>query len=135
MSQSSNPENSERLPRRAWFGFVGGAVAWCFHLGVCAITAEWMGFAGVELQILGIHLAAWLTILWTFLASIVAAAAFLAAYQQSRLQRSSPNEEPEAASSPTLEFLTRAGMMNSGIFLVFIVVESLPILFFLHRTA
>jgi len=116
---------------RIWFGFLGGAAAWTFHLVACSLTAEWMGFASIDRQFLGIHIVAWLAIVWTVLATAIAGAATYIAYRQWR-QPNHSQSEVEGDTNSTAEFLARTGTISSGMFLLIIVVESIPILFYLQ---
>ncbi|WP_164102415.1 hypothetical protein [Candidatus Laterigemmans baculatus] len=115
-----------------WFSVLGGAVAWTLHLllsyGVAEFgcvspfrTIDWIGLSGV----------AWLEILVTLLTLAVAVASTLIALRIKRRLLGDAAASSSAASDGRV-FMARSGVMAGAIFVFIIVVEALPILYFLR---
>lgn len=114
-----------------WFGLLGGGVAWLIHLILAYVIAEFGCISGWgEILLGGITLVAWLTFGMSLLLLVVAGLVTLIAYrtteQLARQVRSVP-EEPLSES-----YMARAGYITSGVFFIIILVETLPIFFFLR---
>ena len=117
-----------------WFGLLGGAVAWLIHfLAAYAISefgcvAEW----GDRLW-MGISVAAWLLIAMTAATTALAAAALLTAHWVRRRIGGSvedlPDSEGIVASAPYMAYI---GWVLSVLSLVIILVQSVPILYWLE---
>jgi hypothetical protein len=113
---------SKGQPWRVGFAFLGGALAWTFHLLACWALSEWRCTAlAAEPRLLGVAVTAWLLLGVSLVALAVAAAAAWVGRRASRL------EELPAAS----RYLARAGFLGSGLFALVIAFQTVPILFFL----
>lgn len=123
------------------FGLLGGAVAWTVHLMAVYAIGEWGCVSrSMEGRFLGIAGIAWLLIAVTVGAGLASAAAALVAYRSEQRLRPAeeegdsdegvPREEAEVHSYQL--FTARSGMIMSGLFTFVIVVESVPVFFFLR---
>jgi hypothetical protein len=112
-----------------WFGLLGGGVAWLAHLLLSYLIAEFGCMSGWGKETwLGVTTLAWLLLAVSFLTLLGAGLAVYVAFRsKQRLGRSDPSEEPASA-----EYMARAGYITSGVFLFIILVESVPIFFFLQ---
>lgn len=112
-----------------WFGFLGGAVAWTAHLLAAYAIAEFGCFGGLADRAWGgISAVSWGIIAVTIPAVAIAVAAVWIAGRAARAFESSrelPNMDGTAA------FLARIGFYSSGVFLLVILAQTLPIVFFL----
>jgi heme/copper-type cytochrome/quinol oxidase subunit 2 len=105
----------------AWFGLLGGAVAWSAQLvlgdAFAEVGCEAGGFDGISIVLLAI----------TGVAAIVAAAALVVSLLHLRRPRSSDADEPSATRA---RFMATSGAVASAIFLTLIVMGGvLPHLF------
>lgn len=118
---------------RLWFGVLGGAIAWLVHLllsyGIAEFgcvspfrDAQWLGFSGV----------AWLEAATTVLAVAFAASAIVVA-QRNKAPWGGDAEVVQHESSDPRAFMARTGAIASALFLFIILVQALPILFYLRR--
>jgi hypothetical protein len=111
-----------------WFGLVGGGVAWVVHLLASYVIAEFGCVSGWgQEKHLGVTTMAWLLLGVSFLTAGWAGLATFMAYRNK--QRLRPFESSEGSSAV---YMARAGCITSGIFLFVILVESVPIFFFLQ---
>ena len=112
----------------AWFGFLGGGLAWIIHLVALSVIAEFGYFAGMEqYTYLGVTSIAWLVIGASMLMTAVAAFATATAIRAQR----AVDSYPDAASGNVYNFIARSGIYLSATFLFIIVAESIPVFFFL----
>lgn len=119
-----------------WFGLFGGALAWLVHLVGLSVTAEWGGLSGLDERMMGgISVVAWLVLLWTALTAAVALGATWVAVrlrrQMNSRQTSEQTVDDKLANS---RFMARTGMLLSGLFLLIIVVETIPVFYYLRET-
>lgn len=120
-AQHQSAPDGRQVRGRLWFGLLGGAGAWLAHLLLSYAVAEFGCVSGLhQYQWLGISLVAWILLAISLLTASVAAAA----------TRSIP--APAEESSPE-GHLGRMGCLSSGSFFAVIVVESIPILYYLSR--
>lgn len=126
-----NRENHGVSQFALWFGLLGGAVAWLVHLLSAYAIAEF-GCVGTLTSIvfLTITAVAWMEIGVSLLTLLAAIAAVVVAYRsRRRLQAKTENE----AAVPRGElFLARTGLITSILFVLVILVESVPIFFYLQ---
>jgi len=124
-----------RSGRKAlWFGLLGGAAAWTVHLLSAYAIAEFGCVGGLaERSYLGITHVAWLELMLTVAMTAVAAAAAAVAFvQYRRLQSGHARDDTRRDDRHAAEYLTaRAGLLTSSIFTFVILVQSIPIFFYL----
>ncbi|MEX0717840.1 MAG: hypothetical protein WD066_14695 [Planctomycetaceae bacterium] len=110
-----------------WFGFLGGAFAWTAHLLAAYAIAEFGCFGGLAGHSWGgISAVAWSIIGVTIPAVAIAVAAVWIAGRAAGEFESNAGELERTDS-----FLARIGFYSSGIFLLVILAQTLPVLFFL----
>lgn len=114
-----------------WVGLFGGAMAWAIHFLSAYVVAEFgcVGGLGVR-SYWDISLVAWLELVLTFAAILIAAASTVVAYR-SRLRLSS-DTVGACATQQAERYTAHAGLLTSGIFTFVIVFESIPIFFYLR---
>ena len=119
---------------RLWFALLGGAAAWAGHLLIAYAVAEFGCVAGLGHR--GIAGAGGVTVLSGLLigvSAIMTAAAAAALIVSRRLPGHVPSDSPATDDRATREFVARFGVIANGVFLLVIVVESLPIFFYWGR--
>lgn len=114
---------------RRWFAFVGGGLAWTFHLLTIYVIGEFGCVSGFDRNTyLGISGVAWLLMLVSVLALIPAVAAMLVGYADTKHDRNRPepdkNDEGE-------RYLSSYGWPLNALFVMIIIVESLPVFAYL----
>lgn len=116
-----------------WFSMLGGAVAWGLHLISASLISEWGCFSGLhEFEYGGVTLVAWLLVIVSLLATLLAAWATWVAWRLQTSMTGLPASTFDIdAPRETDAFLARTGTATSGLFLFIILAESLPILFYL----
>ena len=116
-----------------WFGLLAGAFAWVVHLMGAYAVAEFGCVAGLaQYEFVGVSLVAWLLIGLSVIAALVAAVGTsVALMRYCSLRREEPNTSPEIQRA--LAAVARTGLITSGLFLLVIVVESLPIIYYLSN--
>ena len=124
-------QNSQVSRRALWFGLLGGAIAWTFHLMLAYAAAEFgcVGQLG-ERSYQGLSMVAWLELALTSVATLAAGAATLVAYRSYRRLRSIEAKENTVAAEQHAAY---AGLLTSGLFTFIILFESIPILYYLQR--
>jgi hypothetical protein len=135
MPETASRAVTSRLP--LWFGLLGGAAAWTVHFIGCWATAEWGGFSGFDRwKFLGITLVAWIIVALSIVAALVALGATLVACRHYR-RLSNPRGAGEdlAGKGETNRFLALSGWILSGLFLLIILVQSVPVLYFLRESS
>jgi hypothetical protein len=112
-----------------WFGLLGGGVAWLTHLLASYVIAEFGCLSNWgQNKFLGVTWLAWLLLGVSFLTLGWAGVATYVAYRsKQRLGNFESSEGPTSA-----VYMARAGYITSGVFLFIILVESVPIFFFLQ---
>jgi hypothetical protein len=117
--------------RMLWLGLWGGGVAWLAHLLLCWVIAE---FGCISLfrqyYLLGLTGISWLIFLVSGLAVLGAAYPTVLAWRVETRLRQSGKVEGEDANDL---FVARAGWITSGLFLLVIVVQIIPIFFYLKE--
>lgn len=112
-----------------WFGLLGGAAAWTGQLLAASLLSEWGCLAGwQERTWQGLSVVAWLILVASLLATLAAVAALLAS---GGILRRCSGAAPSDAAGANARFLARAGFYSSALFVVIILAQTLPILFFL----
>ena len=116
--------------RGLWFGFVGGPVAWLAHLLLVYTIGEFGCLTWPADRIwLGLTPVAWMVIAATVITGIPAGAATVIAY---RATNQFGADASETATEPGRHMLAYAGLAASGISTLTILVEALPVLYYLR---
>jgi hypothetical protein len=109
---------------------LGGSGAWLVHLVSAYAIAEF-GCVGRLRQVsfVGLTAVAWLIIGVSLLTLLIALVSTVIAYRSERRRRGGPNaDEPESVAETEV---ARTGWITSGLFALVILVESLPIFYYL----
>lgn len=133
MASGSLPagDQSSRSVRQGtlWFGLLGGAVAWLIHLVAAYLIAEFGCLTHFgEQRALGITLVSWMIVAVTAITALGGGSATWAAYRSFGRLRDARESVDTAAQRAT----ARAGMYASGFSLLVILVETLPLLYYLR---
>lgn len=130
-------ETNDSTKVALWFGFLGGAVAWTAHLLLAYLFAEF-GCVGElrERFIFGLAAPAAVITFVTVVLLLTAVLATLVAYRAAKrmglsIIGSTEIEEQKRQAGAAI-YLARAGVMMSGLFVFVILVQSLPIVYFLR---
>jgi hypothetical protein len=118
------------VSRRALsFGMLGGGAAWLVHLVAAYAIAEF-GCVGRlrEVSVAGLTAVAWLIIGISVLTLLIAVANALIAYRYERRVRAAHDDVTGTAAETEV---ARTGWITSGLFALVILVESLPIFYYL----
>lgn len=122
-----------RVPSRSalWFGLLGGGLAWTLHLLAAYVIAEFGGVSGWgKTQFLGISGRAWLLLTVSLVALLGAVGAALVARRNgARLDLEAQAGAPVRGAE---RYMARAGVLAGALFILVILVESLPIFFYLN---
>jgi hypothetical protein len=131
---SASPATARRhdpkTSRRAlWFGMLGGGAAWLVHLVAAYAFAEF-GCVGRlrQVSLAGLTAVAWLIIGVSVLTLLIAVASALTAYRSERRLRATQDDLMGTAAEVEV---ARTGWVTSGLFVLVILVESLPIFYYL----
>ena len=120
---------------RFWVGLWGGGILWTLHFLTIALVAEWGGFSGLDARhVVGISVVAWLIILVTVVASGVGAWVMwvaYATYQQASQPATGQPADEFYDRIGNRRFLAKASWWSSIAFVLIVVVQSVPVLFFL----
>jgi hypothetical protein len=132
--KASQPTPSRGVGRAAlWFGLLGGGVAWLVHFLTIYVVAEFGGVSGWgQSPFLGITVQAWLLLVISLLMTVGAGAAAYVAHRSRRFLRQTSPTEDDLERHAAGWHMARAGYVASSLFLFIILVESLPIFFFLR---
>jgi hypothetical protein len=115
-----------------WFGFLGGAFAWVIHLLSAYAIAEFGCISPFhQSELWGFSGIAWLIGAVSVVTLVVAFAAFFVA-RRSKLRFAGAIEARRLEAGDARVFLARSGVITSALFILIIVVESIPILFYLR---
>jgi hypothetical protein len=110
---------------RRWFSFLGGGIAWTFHLLTIYAIGEFGCVSGFDQHMYaGISAVAWLLIIVSLIALAPAVAAAWIAYVDAR------RDAQQAEKSPFEEgarYLSSFAFPLNGVFALIILVESLPV--------
>ena len=113
------------------FGFLGGAIAWTLHLLLAYLIAEFgCETEADEVVAVGITLPAWLLLGQSLVMFLVAMAATVTALRARR--RLGPPQQHDLPGQAAAIYLARSGVIASGLFAFIILVQSLPIFFYLR---
>ncbi len=110
---------------------MGGAGAWTFHLLLAYLIAEFACVAGLDhSNILGItRPALWLLAVSSCLIVVSLASTIVAYRSLTRIERAGAGDRASSAD----RYLARTGSWLSGLFTIIILIESIPIFFYLDR--
>lgn len=113
---------------RLWFGLLGGAVAWAAHLLLSYLLVEITCATSLPgFTLLGFNGSAVMLLALTLLSVLVALAAALVAYQDwRRFKGSARGAQMLRNASSDLSLI---GFLLSGLFVLIILIEGLPIFF------
>lgn len=113
-----------------WFGFLGGALAWLLHLVGAWLISEFgcvlaaRNAADASISVTAIVL----LILSVAMASVAVAATVVGRRASERLRGDDPGDGDRVG-----HFLAHGGAVMSGLFVFIIVVESIPIFYFIDH--
>ncbi len=114
------------------FNLIGGGVAWLLHLLLAYLIAEFGCLRGWgDLHLMGITLVAWLVLFISVLTLGLAGVAIFISWRTGAKLRSVPGDG-EDIGARAKGFTARAGLITNGLFFFVILVESIPILYFLR---
>lgn len=114
---------------RRWFAFLGGGVAWTFHLLAIYAVGEFGCVSGFDQHMLwGISAVAWLLILVSIVSLIPAIVATGVGYRDARRDAGQADPQPDDEGG---RYLSRVGWPLNALFTVIIFVESLPVFAYL----
>lgn len=114
---------------RMWFALLGGAAAWTGHLMLAYAISEFGCTAGLgRRSLLGISAVSWMLLVMSAAMTALAAWALLVSNGIGRL---ATRDARDADDEATAEYVARFGRIANGLFLFIVVIESLPIFFFL----
>ena len=114
---------------KMWFALLGGAGAWAAHLMLAYAIAEFGCVAGWGHAPGAISTVSWMLIVVSAAMTALAALALLVAYRVGH--RVGAAEDPD--DRETVEYVARFGKITNALFLFVIIVESVPIVFYLGR--
>lgn len=118
-----------RLTR--WFAFLGGGVAWTLHLMLSYTAAEFGCVSGLHHRVwMGASAVTWMLIAISGACLLSAVAATGVAY---RADAGATRSADTAAAEDAAPYLLRAGLIANAIFTLVILVQCLPILYYLRR--
>lgn len=116
-----------------WFGVLGGAMAWLLHLLLSYGVSEFgCVSAFADTRLLGFSGVAWLEAGVSVLALALAIGASVIAQRNRRLLSGEVNAARLESGDPRV-FMARSGVLASGLFVFIILVQTLPILFYLRE--
>ena len=126
-------DNRERTGvSRGWlcFGLLGGLVAWTAHLMFAYVIAEFGCLSpSMKETFLGLTAVAWSLLVLSVVTLVIAAYATLVAR---RVRRTPGVKTFGDEDEPAEDYVARAGMILSGLSTFIILIESIPILYYLH---
>lgn len=112
-----------------YLGLFGGAAAWALHLFLAQLVAEFGCVASwADRSAWGVTAVAWLTLAISVAMVLLAAAATVVAHRADRHMR----DAPASAGKDNDTYLARLGLITSGLFLLVIAFQTLPIFFYLR---
>jgi hypothetical protein len=118
-----------RVPRRwaLWYGYMGSSIAWLLHLIGAYAIAEFGCVAHRESpRYLGVALVSWMLLgLTAVLMTVASGSLFIAAWNRRRLGEAIGIAETES-------FLMRSGTYLGIVFLLIILVQAIPIVYYLE---
>lgn len=113
------------------FAMVGGGAAWLLHLVFAYVVAEFGCLAGLgQIRLLNITGVAWLLLGVTLLTlGIGGMATWLSWRCDGKILRAQETEEDMAGE----KFTVSTGLLSNSVFVFIILVQSVPIFYFLHE--
>lgn len=114
---------------RRWFAFLGGGIAWTFHLLAIYAIGEFGCVSGFDEKMYGgISAVAWLLIIVSIISLTPAVTATIVGYRDTKSdgKQSGSSEEDEGG-----RYLSRFGWPLNALFVLIIFVESLPVFAYL----
>lgn len=131
----AEPSPTDKADTRLWVGIWGGGIAWTVHFLSAALIAEWGCLTRLSARSLwGITAVAWSIILVSVVMALVAAVVTWVAYGEVlRLNSRSDEKNDLYDRLGNRRFMARTGFAASAFFLLIIIAQSLPILFFLSE--
>lgn len=121
------------LDLRLWFGVMGGAIAWLIHLlGSYGIAEFGCVSPFRETRLWGLTGVAWLELGLGALMAALALAATLVAQRNKRYASGSAADTVHFESSDPRAFMARTGAVSSALFLFIILVQTVPIFYYLR---
>lgn len=131
-TSSTVPRQEPTVSRRSlWIGLFGGGGAWLVHLVAAYAIAEFGCVGRLRQQsFAGLNAVAWLIIAASVLTLLAAVASTWLAYRsEQRLCAAPRSDEPVWVAEREV---ARTGWITSGLFALVILVESLPIFYYLQ---
>jgi hypothetical protein len=117
-------------PGRLWFGLLGGPVAWTAHLMLAYTIGEFGCLSpGGKAMLAGLTVVTWLVLALTALTLALAVGAAWVAY---RIGQRLSGAAEDTSAQPPKRYLADAGLYLSGTSAFIILVESLPLLYYLR---
>jgi hypothetical protein len=115
---------------RLWFGLLGGPVAWTAHLMFAYVIGEFgcLSPAG-KATFAGLTVVTWLVLALTAVTFLLAVGAAWVAH---RCGRHFPGADADTGAQSPKRYLADAGLYLSGTSAFIILVESLPVLYYLR---
>ena len=128
--------SEERRPsagrRSASFGLLGGGIAWLLHLLSAYVISEFGCAVGWgERIVLGLSVVAWLLLIATAITAALAGVAAWASAHNGKAVRTAPERAAVAPAENTF-FTARLSLVLNGMFLFIILVQGIPIFFYLR---
>lgn len=115
---------------RLWFALLGGAVAWTGHLMLAYAISEFGCTSGIgRRSVLGVSAVSWMLLLMSAAMIALAAWAYATAGGVGRGARGTSHPDEHS----TAEYVAHFGRIANGLFLFIVVIESVPIFFYLGR--
>lgn len=131
----AEPSRPGTADTRLWVGVWGGGIAWTVHFLLAAGIAEWGCLTGLSARSLwGMTAVAWSIILVSVVMALIAmAVTWIACYEMRRLNLRSDEQSDPYDRLGNRRFMARTGFAVSAFFLLIIIAQSLPILFYLSE--
>ncbi|MDW7772634.1 MAG: hypothetical protein SCH71_07050 [Desulfobulbaceae bacterium] len=118
-------ELSHQRMFRRWFSFLGGGVAWTYHLLTIYVIGEFGCVSGFDRHVFaGISAVAWMLIIVSVIALVPAVAATVIGYVDTRRDARETEKNPYEEGG---RYLSSFGWPLNGVFTLIIFVESLPV--------
>lgn len=115
---------------RLWFALLGGAIAWTGHLMLAYAISEFGCTSGIgRRSVLGVSVVSWMLLLMSAAMIALAAWAYGTAGGVGRGARRTSHPDERS----TAEYVAHFGRIANGLFLFIVVIESVPIFFYLER--
>jgi hypothetical protein len=133
VNMNNQPDHEHGVSRPLlWYGLLGGALAWLVHLLAAYLIAEFGCLTALrDMHFLGVTAVAWLAIAVSVVTFAVAVGATVAAWMVER--QLPPGRREELDPRGTELQVGWLAMLMSGLFAFIILVESVPIVYFLRE--